>query len=91
MAKIWKIYESVAKITSPLSGLLFMNIQVSALLSWPGTTFLTPPPPQQTNSYLYGVVSWPNNECWLGSFVIFQGIQTSIAKKPYIFVIFQGV
>ena len=33
---------------------------------------------------------WPNIECWLGSFVIFQGIWTSIAKKPYIFVIFQG-
>ena len=32
----------------------------------------------------------PINECWLGSFVIFQGIRTSIAKKPYIFVIFQG-
>ena len=32
----------------------------------------------------------PNNECWLGSFVIFQGIRTSIAKKPYIFVIFKG-
>ena len=30
------------------------------------------------------------NAGWLGSFVIFQGIQTSIAKKPYIFVIFQG-
>ena len=29
---------------------------------------------------------WPNIECWL---VIFQGIRTSIAKKPYIFVIFQ--
>ena len=26
----------------------------------------------------------------VGSFEIFQGIQTSIAKKPYIFVIFQG-
>ena len=26
----------------------------------------------------------------LGSFVIFQGIPTSIAKEPYIFVIFQG-
>ena len=30
-----------------------------------------------------------NIECWLGSFVIFQGIWTSIAKKPFIFVIFQ--
>ena len=28
----------------------------------------------------------PDIECWLGSFVIFQGIPTSIAKKPYIFV-----
>ena len=29
-------------------------------------------------------------ECWLGShFVIVQGIRTSIAKKPYMFVIFQ--
>ena len=27
----------------------------------------------------------------LGSFVVLQGIRTSIAKKPYIFVIFQGV
>ena len=27
---------------------------------------------------------------WLGSFVIFQGIRTIIAKKPYIFMIFQG-
>ena len=30
-------------------------------------------------------------ECWIGSFVIFQGIWTNIANKPYIFVIFQGV
>ena len=33
---------------------------------------------------------WPNIECWLGIFVIFRGIRTSIAKKPNIFVIFQG-
>ena len=26
----------------------------------------------------------------LAAFVIFQGIRTSIAKEPYIFVIFQG-
>ena len=30
---------------------------------------------------------WPNIECLLGSFVILQGIKTSIAKKPYIPVI----
>ena len=33
---------------------------------------------------------WPNIECWLGTFVLFQGIQTSIAKKSYIFAVFQG-
>ena len=32
----------------------------------------------------------PKIEYWLGSFEIFQGIWTSIAKRPYIFVIFQG-
>ena len=34
---------------------------------------------------------WPDIKFWLGSFVIFQGAGTSIAKKPYMFVIFQGV
>ena len=29
-------------------------------------------------------------QCRHGSFVIFQGIWTSIAKKPYSFAIFQG-
>ena len=33
---------------------------------------------------------WPNIDCWLASFVIFQRIRTSIAIKPDIFVIFQG-
>ena len=33
---------------------------------------------------------WPNIKCWPSSFVIFQGIWTSIAKKSYSFVIFQG-
>ena len=32
-----------------------------------------------------------NIECWLGSFVIFQEILTSIAKEPFSFVIFQWV
>ena len=31
----------------------------------------------------------PPEECWLSSFVAIQGIRFSIAKKPYIFVIFQ--
>ena len=34
--------------------------------------------------------SWLADDGWLGGFVIFQGIPNSIAKKPYIFVIFQG-
>ena len=33
---------------------------------------------------------WPNIECWLGSFVVLQEIRSSIGKKPYIFLIFQG-
>ena len=32
---------------------------------------------------LYAGQSWHNIECWLCSFVIFQGIQTNIAKNPY--------
>ena len=32
---------------------------------------------------------WPNIECWLRSFVVFQGIRTSIATKTYILMIFQ--
>ena len=32
----------------------------------------------------------PNIEYWLGNFVIFQRFGTSIANKPFIFVIFQG-
>ena len=37
-----------------------------------------------------GPIVVQNTDCWLGSFVIFQGIRTSFAKKPYSFVIFQG-
>ena len=33
---------------------------------------------------------WPNIECWLGNLVFFQGKWTSIARKPYSFMIFQG-
>ena len=32
---------------------------------------------------------WQNIKCWLGRFVIFQEIRTSITRKPYNFVIFQ--
>ena len=49
-----------------------------------------PPAKCHLNGVLLGCRWWPNIECWLGSFVIFQGIGNSIAKKPYNFVIFQG-
>ena len=49
-----------------------------------------PPAKRQLNGILLACRCWPNIECWLGSLVIFQGIRTSIAKKPYIFVIFRG-
>ena len=32
--------------------------------------------------------SWPKLECWLGIFVIVHGNRSSIATKPYSFVIF---
>ena len=32
----------------------------------------------------------PNIVCWLGSFVIFQGIRNSISKQPFSFVVLKG-
>ena len=49
-----------------------------------------PPAKRHLNSVSLAGRRWPNIECWLSSFVIFQGNQTSIAKKTYIFVIYQG-
>ena len=58
------------------------------------TTKCGPLSARQQNAIENGVLLadwwWPNIECWLGSFVIFQGIRTSSAKKSYIFFIFQG-
>ena len=58
------------------------------------TTKRRPSSSRQTITFLNGVSlagrSWPNIDCWLGSFVIFQGIRTSIAKEPYSIVIFRG-
>ena len=34
---------------------------------------------------------WPKIECWIGSFVMFQGIRMNIAKKPYMLVFFSRV
>ena len=67
----------------------------------PNTTISRPSSARQRNAikmakltmgiqYLDGVSLACNIECWLGSFVFFLGIWTRNAKKPYIFVIFQG-
>ena len=53
-------------------------------------TIIGPPAKRHLNGVSLACQWWPYIECSLGSFVIFKGIQTSFAKKPYIFVIFQG-
>ena len=56
----------------------------------PNNTINGPSSARQRNAVSLAGRRWPNVECWLGSFVIFQGIRTSISKKTYIFVILQG-
>ena len=56
----------------------------------PNTAIIDPPPKRHLNGVSLAGRLWPNIECWLGSFVALQGIRTSIAEKPYMFVIFQG-
>ena len=51
---------------------------------------IRPPAKRYLNVVLLACRWWPNIECWLGCFVILHGIKTTIAKKPYIFVIFQA-
>ena len=48
-----------------------------------------PPAKRQLHGVMLAGRWWPNIEWLLGSFVIFQGIRTIIAKKPYLLVIFQ--
>ena len=49
------------------------------------------PAKRHLNSVSLAFPVWPNIECQLGSFLIFPGIQTSIAQKPYMYVIFRGI
>ena len=49
-----------------------------------------PPAKRHFNGNSLACPRWPNIECCLSSLVIFQGIRTSITKKPNIFVILQG-
>ena len=52
-------------------------------------TFIDPPAKRHLNYVSLADRWWPNIECCLGSSVIFHGIQTSIDKEPYSFVIFE--
>ena len=54
------------------------------------TTIFGPQAKRHLNGVSLACRWWPYIECWLEIFVVFKGIRTSIAKKPYIFVIFQG-
>ena len=77
----------------------FDNVFCCCFFSWGGEEgskyhykrdIIGPPAKRHLNGVSHACRCWPNIECWLGSFRIFQGIRTCIAKKPYIFVIFQG-
>ena len=62
----------------------FDNVLIFAFLGGredPKTTISGPSSARQGNA---------NIECWLGSFILFQGARTNIAKKPYIFKIVRG-
>ena len=50
-----------------------------------------PPAKRHSNGVSLACRLRPTPECWLGSFVILQGLRNNIVKRPYIFVIFQGV
>ena len=52
--------------------------------------FIGPPAKRHFNGVSLAGRYRPDIECWLFSFVIFQGIRTSIAKEPYICMIVQA-
>ena len=49
-----------------------------------------PPAKRHLNGVSLARRQWPKMKCWLGSLMVFQGIRTSIPKKPYIFCDFPG-
>ena len=49
-----------------------------------------PPAKRHLNGVSLACRWWPNIECWLGSFKIFQGIRTSIARNPIFLWFFIG-
>ena len=49
-----------------------------------------PPVKRHINGVSLACRCWPNIECWLGIFVVFQGFRTSIGRKPYISWLFRG-
>ena len=77
----------------------FHNVYCCCYFSWWGEegskchhkrAIICPPLKRHLNGVSLACRCWSNIECWLGSFVIFQGIPASFAKKSNIFVIFYG-
>ena len=87
--KTWADPKSFVR-GGPLFRLFSFFLKVIEWREDPITTISAQSSVRQWNGVSLACRWWPNTECWLGSFVIFQGIRTSIAKKPYIFVINQG-
>ena len=96
----WKKHWMHAQIQKVFSeGVQFFWCFFVCFFSWLGENWskyhykhaiMGPPAKRHLNGFLLAGRWWPNTECWLVSFAVLQGIQTNIAKKPYIFVIFQG-
>ena len=65
------------------------GVRIQMSIKW---VIISPPEKWHLNGVSLAGRWWPNIECWLGSFVIFQGTRTSIVKKLYIVcVFFRGV
>ena len=80
---------------SKFDNICFLFFVVGEGIEDPDTAIYWPSSARQQTPFKRCFAGGPmmsNIECWLGSFVIFQGIRTSIAKKPYIFCDFsEGV
>ena len=91
--------ETHARIQKILSEGVLWQFFFCFVFSWWGVggskyhykrAIIGPPAKRHLNGVSHACWWWPNIECWLGGFVVFQGIWTRIAKKPYIFCDFSG-
>ena len=76
-----------------MDNVFFLKKKIVEGIEYPNTAIngpsSAPPAKRHCNGVSLAGQRWPNIKCWLGSFVIFQGIRTSIAQKPLFFVILQ--